>query len=128
MARAKVGLAWLLQVLFGVLFVVIGIAKFGDPSWARKFEGWGYPDGFYMVIGVVEALAGLALLVPRIAFHAALTLAAIMVGAALTHLRFGETSRLSGLLLFLSILAVVAWLRKPAARRHGAMAASPPPA
>jgi len=45
---------WLLQILMAVAFVVIGVAKFADPSWARKFAQWGYPDGFYMVIGALE--------------------------------------------------------------------------
>ena len=128
MARVKIGLAWLLQTLCGVLFVLIGTGKFADPSWARNFERWGYPAGFYMVIGAIELVAGLALLVPRLAFHAALTLMTIMVAAALTHLRSGETARLSVPLLYLSVLGVIAWLRRPEAARRGAIAVSAPPA
>ena len=128
MARWKTGLAWVLQVLCGLMFVAIGIAKFADPSWAQKFERWGYPSGFFMVVGVIEAVAGVALFVPKAAFHGALTLMIVMVGAALTHLRFGETARLAGPLLYLAVLTVVVWLRRPSAVRQRAILAAPPAA
>jgi uncharacterized membrane protein YphA (DoxX/SURF4 family) len=69
---------WLLQFLMAVGFVIIGIAKFGDPSWARNFARWGYPDGFYMVIGALEAAGGVALLVPRFTSYTAAVLGVIM--------------------------------------------------
>ena len=123
MARVKIGLTWLLQALCGALFMVIGFAKFAAPEWARNFERWGYPSGFYMVVGVVEAIGGLALFVPRVAFYAAVTLMPIMLGAALTHLRFGETGRVSGPLLYFGVLAAIAWLRRPAARPRSTIVA-----
>ena len=57
---------WLLQILMAVAVVLIGVVKFADLSWARNFARWGYPDGFYMVIGVLEAAGGLAPRVPRL--------------------------------------------------------------
>ena len=98
---------WTLQVLLGALFMVLGAAKFGDPSWARKFADWGYPDGFYMAVGVLEIAAGLMVLVPRVASSGALVIVTVMVGAALTHLVHAETHRLSGPLMFLAIAAAV---------------------
>jgi putative oxidoreductase len=106
---------WTLQALLGTLFVVLGVAKFGDPSWARKFAGWGYPDGFYMAVGVLEIAGGLMVLVPRVASYGALVIVTVMVGAALTHLVHGEMQRLSGPLMFLVIAAAVAWLRRTSA-------------
>ena len=112
---------WTLQVLLGALFVVLGTAKFGDPSWVRKFAGWGYPDGFYMAVGVLEIAGGLMVLVPRVASYGALVIATVMVGAALTHLAHGETQRLIGPLMFLAVAVAVAWLRRRSAARPARM-------
>ena len=76
---------WLLQILMAVAFVVIGVAKFADPSWARSFARWGYPDGFYMVIGALEAAGGLALLVPRLTSYVAALLGVISCGRSPRH-------------------------------------------
>ena len=84
---------WLLQILMAVAFVAIGIAKFADPSWARSFARWGYPDGFYMVIGALEAAGGLALLVPRLTSYPAAVLGIVMIAASLTHWLHGEMAR-----------------------------------
>jgi putative oxidoreductase len=98
---------WLLQILIAVGFVLIGIAKFADPSWARKFERWGYPDGFYMVIGALEAAGGIALLVPRLTSYTAVLLCVIMIGASLTHWLHGEMARVTPPLMYLAVLIIV---------------------
>ena len=106
---------WTLQILLGALFVVVGAAKFGDPSWARKFAAWGYPDGFYMVVGVLEIAAGLMVLVPRVASYGSLSIMTIMMSAVLTHLRHGEMRRLAPPLVYLAVAAAVGWLRRASA-------------
>ena len=50
---------WLLQFLMTVAFVVIGIAKFARPVLGAELCAMGIPDGFYMVIGALEAAGGL---------------------------------------------------------------------
>ena len=116
---------WALQILVGLLFVLIGTAKFLDSSWERNFARWGYPDGFYVVIGVLEAVGGVAMLAPRLTTYAALLLATIMAGAAVTHLVHGEMQRLSAPLVYLVVVALVGWLRRKSALR---LRASSPPA
>ena len=76
---------WIVNVLAAAAFVAIGLAKFGIPEWAIKFERWGYPDGFYMVIGALEIAGGVLLLVPRLSSYAAALLGAILIGAAATQ-------------------------------------------
>lgn len=98
---------WLLQILMAVAFMAIGIAKFADPDWARKFARWGYPDGFYMVIGALEAAGGVALLAPRLTSYTAAALGIIMIGASLTHWLHGEMARVTPPLMYLAVLAVV---------------------
>ena len=114
---------WTLQIVIGGLFVMLGVMKFQDPSWARNFARWGYPDGFYMVVGVIEALGGAALLVPRITTYAALVLVATMAGAAVTHLLHGELHRLPVPLVYLLLIALVGWLRRRSAARFASAAA-----
>jgi len=113
----KLAGTWTLQALLGALFVVLGVAKFSDPSWARKFAGWGYPDGFYMAVGVLEIAGGLMVIVPRVASYGAVVIVTVMVGAVLTHLVHGETHRLISPLMFLAIAAAVGWLRRMSAAR-----------
>ena len=128
MSRGKTVVAWVLQVLCGVMFVLIGTGKFADSSWPQRFERWGYPPGSHLVVGVVEAVAGLGLLVPRAAPYSAAILMIVMAGAAATHAWHGEMDRLTPPIVYLGILGLIAWLRRD---RRGAsparpLAASPP--
>ena len=117
---------WALQVLFGALFVVIGVAKFGDATWARNFARWGYPDGFYMVVGVLEAVGGLLLFVPRFASYATAMLGIIMIGASLTHFVHGEMHRVAPPLVYLAVLTIVGIARWRAAIRPVSMRPAAP--
>lgn len=77
---------WAPPVVFGVFFVLQGAIKLSPGSpWPSMFEAWGYPNHVYLLVGVLELLAGFALLVPRVTGYAALTLAVVMCGAGLTH-------------------------------------------
>jgi len=118
-------LSWIVQVLAGAAFVAIGTGKFVDPNWARKFERWGYPDGFYMVIGALEIMGGVFLLVPKLSSYAAGLLGAIMVGALATHWVHGETRMLRAPLPWLAVFTVVAILRRRRAVRPHAPAPRP---
>jgi len=101
---------WLLAVLLAVLMVGPGSQKFTSPTWERMFRTWGYPDGFYLVIGAVEVVAGIGLLIPRVASASAITLAIVMAGAAATHIIHGDRNGI-GELVFMSLLLVVAVMR-----------------
>lgn len=118
---------WLLQILMAVAVVLIGVVKFADPSWARNFARWGYPDGFYMVIGVLEAAGGLALLVPRLTSYVAALLGVIMIGAWLTHWLHGEMARVTPPLMDLAVLVVVGIGRWRSAIRLRATPGTPAP-
>jgi uncharacterized membrane protein YphA (DoxX/SURF4 family) len=124
MRKLAVVLTWGLQILMGVMFVALGTGKFNDPGWARSFARWGYPEGFHFVIGVAEALGGLALLVPRFVPYGAALLMAVMLGAVLTHAVHGETNRLMVPLVYTALVGLVGWLRRDRwpvrrARRRG---------
>ncbi len=110
MKYLKTGGKWLLQVLLAIVMVGPGSQKFTSPTWERMFRTWGYPDGFYLVIGAVEVVAGIGLLIPRVASASAITLAIVMAGAAATHIIHGDRNGI-GELVFMSLLLVVAALR-----------------
>jgi putative oxidoreductase len=105
------GVLWLFQVVLAAMFLGAGVAKFSAPAWARMFARWGYPDYFYLVIGILEVAAGIALLVPRTAAPAALLLIVIMIGAGLTHALHGELHRLPQIVIMTTLLGVVAYAR-----------------
>ena len=102
---------WAVQVLAALAFIIIGVAKFGDPSWARSFARWRYPPGFYMVIGAAEVLGGACLLVPRIASYAAVLLGTIMIGASASHFVHQEMTRVTPPLMYLALVTIVGLAR-----------------
>jgi putative oxidoreductase len=106
----RTGATWLLQLLLAVVMVGPGSQKFTSPVWERMFRSWGYPDGFYLVIGGIEVAAGLGLLVPKIASASAIVLAVVMAGAAATQILRGGRSGV-GEMVFAGLLIAIAALR-----------------
>ena len=110
MKYLRTGGKWLLQLLLAVLMAGPGSDKFRSPTWERMFRVWGYPDGFYLVIGAVEVVGGICLLIPKLASYSALMLAVVMAGAAATQIFRGGRNGV-GELVFMSLLLVIAALR-----------------
>ncbi len=119
---------WIVNVLAAAAFVAIGQVKFGMPEWAIKFERWGYPDGFYMVIGALEIAGGVLLLVPRVSSYAAALLGAILIGAAATHALNAETSRIAPPLMWLAVMTLIGVARRRRAWRTAISTLPVPPA
>jgi uncharacterized membrane protein YphA (DoxX/SURF4 family) len=111
--RGGRALLWILQGLMAVAMVGPGVQKFTGPMWQRMFQVWGFPDGFYLLIGAIEVVAGGLLLVPRVASAAALVLIVIMIGAAVTQMTHGRNG--IGELVFVTVLAIIAYARWPGA-------------
>jgi putative oxidoreductase len=84
---AKEIAAWLLALWLCYVFFRAGIDKFDDASgWSRAFRGWGFAVWFRVLIGVLEVIAALMLLVPRIVVYGTITIGVVMIGAAVTQL------------------------------------------
>ena len=111
MQRLRMAGVWLLQALMAFAMTGSGIQKFTSPAWERMFRVWGYPDHFYIVIGIVETVGGLALLVPKLAAPAALSLMIVMAGAAITQITRGGRNGF-GELVFFTLLGVIAFARR----------------
>ena len=118
MAKLKTVGIWALQVLLTIPFLLVGGGKllWQSAMWAGRFDNWGYPEGFSLVIGVVETLCAVGLLVPRVAGIAAAVLIVVMAGALGTHLLHGEP--FWGPLMFGGLLAVIAYARRPSFLRQ----------
>ena len=110
---------WLLQILLALVFVNVGRDKFTSENWPARFHHWGYPDHFHLVVGFLEAVGGLALLVPRATFYGAATLGVVMLGAAATHLLHAEFRQFTSPLVFLVLLGIVLYARRPESLGRG---------
>jgi putative oxidoreductase len=111
MKYVKTGVTWLLQVLLAVLMAGPGTSKFTGPTWERMFRTWGYPDGFYLVIGAVEVVAGIGLLIPRLTSYSAIVLTIVMIGASATQVLRGSRNGVGELVfaILLILIAVIRW-------------------
>ena len=88
--------SWILSIFLAFVFAAIGTSKLVGPSsvhWAQRFLRWGYPTGSHYVIGILEIVAGIAIVIPRWRKMAAATLMIIMAGALCTHVLHGEWAR-----------------------------------
>ena len=127
MTYLKAGGKWLVQVLMAVIMTGSGIIKFTEPAWQRMFRQWGYPEGFYLVIGVVETVGGIALLLPRAASYSAIVLTVVMLCAAATQVLRGGRNGV-GEMVFALLLMIIAVLRWCDRMRIGAAPSRPAPA
>ncbi|MGH1366684.1 MAG: DoxX family protein [Calditrichia bacterium] len=105
--------SWLLQIILGLLFLAAGAGKFlAAEVWIAKFSSWGFPQHFYLLIGLVELAAAVLLFIPRLFNYAIITLTAIMLGAVLTHLVHQEFAEIIRPIVFLLFLSFLFFLKK----------------
>ncbi len=84
-----------------------------DSYWHGAFVRWGYPEWFPTLIGVLEILGALLILFPKTASLGAITLACIMLGATVTHLRYDSLMVAAFPALFFVSLSSLAYYRFP---------------
>ena len=103
---------WVLRFLLAALFAIQGIVKLtGSPAWISRFRGWGYPDHFYLAVGLAELLGAIVLLIPRVSKFAAALLMVVMVGATVTHLIHHEPQVITTLVLA-TLLTIILYLSR----------------
>ncbi|GEM_PF-4639973 len=78
---------WLISAALADSFIRNGIRKFDSEGfWSNSFlETWGFPLWFMYLIGVLELVAGVLLLVPKLRHLGSAVLALVMLGALLTR-------------------------------------------
>jgi uncharacterized membrane protein YphA (DoxX/SURF4 family) len=112
-SKVKTVLVWLAQIVLALLFAGAALGKLtSNPQLIEKFRAYGYPDGFCMLIGVLEAVGAIGLLIPPTAGYAAMGLFGIMIGASFTHLTHHEAAQLWRPIVFAVLLAFVIYSRK----------------
>lgn len=105
---------WAVTVPLVLLYLTAGVPKLlGSPDAMAGFEHFGYPQWFRVVVGVVEVVGALALLWPRVTAVAAAALAAVMAGAAWSHVRVGESPDAALPAILCVLLVAIAWVRWP---------------
>lgn len=116
-------LLWVLQILFSFLFVMTGVGKFRGAFWVAGFARWGYPDGFRVVVGVLEIVAGALLAFPWTASYAAALIVCIMIGAEGTLILNHE--KIAPPIVWMVIVTTIGIGRRHRAWRPNARAAAP---
>jgi uncharacterized membrane protein YphA (DoxX/SURF4 family) len=109
-------IGWILSVLLAAAFLFAAFGKLTAQAMVvSMFTSFGYPLWFMTFIGVLEAIAGLAILVPRTAVAGAVIMVCIMVGAIVTEAIHGNFSQFVAPVIFLVLAIVAAVLRRPIA-------------
>jgi uncharacterized membrane protein len=90
---------WVLQWVFGIYFVAIGVMHFVVPDGLPEMMEWMYElnDTMHVIIGIAEILGGLGLILPSVTrirpeltVYAAAGLVLVMAGAVVYHAARGE--------------------------------------
>lgn len=86
-----------LQVILGAFFLLTGITKLASKKQVEEFKQFGYPQGFRILIGLLQAGGGAGFMVgswlPVIAMLAGIGFTLMMLGALMTHLRVKDPAR-----------------------------------
>lgn len=118
-------LLWVLQIVFGLYFLFVGVLHFIVPEGLPELMSWMYelPDSLHLTAGIAEIAGGLGLILPAITGIqpglvplAALGLAVVMLGAAIWHAGRGETTQIGLNVVNAAILLFIAygrWRLKP---------------
>lgn len=111
---------WILQVVFGIYFIAIGILHFIVPDGLPSPMSWMYDmsTGLHIVAGTLEILGGVGLIVPAalriLPFLTPLAgagLAVLMIAAAAWHGQQEQFSNIPQNLIIAALLAFIAYGR-----------------
>lgn len=108
-ARAAHIGVWAVRVLLAVQFVMGGVLKLtGDPQMVAMFDDIGGGRWLRLLVGACEVAGGIGVLVPRLARPAAIGLAVLLAGAAVTNVgMLGASPALPLILLAMAVLVAV---------------------
>jgi uncharacterized membrane protein len=113
-------LLWILQIVFGLYFIFVGIMHFTLPPGLPAMLGWMYDlsPTLHWISGAAEILGGLGLILPavlrvqtRLVVWAALGLALVMALATVYHILRGEIPNTVMTLINTAAMAFVAYGR-----------------
>ena len=111
---------WVLQWIFGIYFIAVGVMHFVVPDGLPDVMSWMYElsDTLHAVSGIAEILGGLGLILPSLTRIrpeltplAAIGLILVMVGAVVWHAGRGEMANIGTNVLNILVLAYIAYGR-----------------
>lgn len=111
---------WVLQWVFGIYFVAIGVMHFVVPEGLPAMMEWMYElnDTMHIIIGIAEILGGLGLILPSVTrirpeltVYAAAGLVLIMAGAVVYHAGRGEGASIVNNVVIGGLVAVIGYGR-----------------
>jgi uncharacterized membrane protein YphA (DoxX/SURF4 family) len=111
---------WILQIVFGLYFIAIGVMHFTVPAGLPEQMSWMYDlsDPLHTVTGTLEILGGLGLILPSLTRIrpeltplAAVGLGLLMLAAAVWHAGRGEPVNIVINVFNAAVLGVIAYGR-----------------
>ena len=111
---------WVLQWIWGLYFLAVGVTHFVVPEGLPDMIGWMYDldDTMHTIVGIAEILGGLGLILPgllkirpEVTVYAALGLVVVMIGAAIWHAGREEWSNIGTNVLNILVLGYIAYGR-----------------
>jgi uncharacterized membrane protein YphA (DoxX/SURF4 family) len=114
---------WIIASLLAAVFLANGLLKLAQPKEklaASAMTGWAqdFSPGAIKAMGGLQVAAAIGLILPAVVNIApvfvplaALGLAAMMIGAAIVHLRRHELPRILPNLVLVALAAVIVWGR-----------------
>ena len=113
-------LLWVLQWVFGIYFVAIGIMHFIVPEGLPALMEWMYElnDTMHVVVGIAEILGGLGLILPsltgirpELTVYAAAGLVLVMIGAIVFHATRSESASIVNNVFLAAVVAFIGYGR-----------------
>jgi uncharacterized membrane protein YphA (DoxX/SURF4 family) len=113
-------LLWVLQWMFGVYFIAVGILHFIVPDGLPALMEWMYElnDTLHIVVGVAEILGGLGLILPsltrirpELTVYAAAGLVLVMIGGVVFHATRSEGVSIANNLFLAALVAFIGYGR-----------------
>ena len=103
---------WVLQIAAAAMFLMVGFLKLsGNEQMVGLFAAIGVGQWFRYLTGALEVGGAILLLIPRTSGLGAVILAAVMIGAVITHLFIVGGSPVMAIIL-LGVASLVAWVRR----------------
>jgi len=113
---------WVIASVLAAAFLIAGAMKLTQPKEKLAASGMGFVNDFsagtVKTIGALEVLAAIGLILPPVlgiapvlAALAATSLALVMIGAAVVHLRRDENQKIIANAVLLILALIVAWGR-----------------
>ncbi len=111
---------WVLQWIFGIYFIAVGVMHFIVPEGLPDVMSWMYElsDNLHTVAGVAEILGGIGLILPgltgirpQLTVWAAVGLMVVMLGAIIWHINREEFANIGINIVNLLVMAYIAYGR-----------------